>query len=187
MKCAETMKTEPRYYIFQATFLAFEASPWKSCAPVSHLPDAIGFFAVLRGKRHSTTADVAFSSWARVAAGRDGRTARNSRWKSPRAEGAAPQPGAGAPAGKGLPRRHGTRRGVRPGNPALRGHQPRCKPVGCSGMQISCASAETTGLLCLTSCRWKTAGNVSRSGFESWPVATINKKLKSFTVCTYSF
>lgn len=62
-----------------------------------------------------------------------------------------------------------------------------CKSAGYSGMQISCASAENTGLLCLTSCRWKTTGNVSRSGFESWPVATINKKLKSFTVCTYSF
>lgn len=62
-----------------------------------------------------------------------------------------------------------------------------CKSAGYSGMQISCASAKNTGLLCLTSCRWKTTGNVSRSGFESWPVATINKKLKSFTVCTYSF
>ena len=145
------------------------------------------FFAVLRGKMHNIMANIALNRWAHVAAGRDGWTARNSKWKSQMAEGTAPHRGVGAGAGKGLPLQHGTHRGVPPGNRAPRRHECLCKSAGYSGMQISCASAENTGLLCLTSCRWKTTGNVSRSGFESWPIATINKKLKSFTVCTYSF
>lgn len=37
------MEIEPRYCIFQATFLAFKEAPWESCTPVSYRPDAITF------------------------------------------------------------------------------------------------------------------------------------------------
>lgn len=178
------MKIEPRYYIFHATFLAFKEAPWKSCTPVSYLPDAIIFRSPKR-KAHNIVATVALKRWAHVSAGRDGWAARNSKWQSQMAEGTAPL--GGARVGNGLPLQLRAHRGVGGETVPHAGTNASVNQPGIQGCKLAVPVQKITGLLCLTTCRWKTTGNVSRSGFESWPIATINKKLKSFTVCTYSF
>lgn len=170
------MKIEPRYCIFQATFLAFKGTPWKSCTPPSHLSNAIILCSAKRKKPSTMARNASSRCWIRWR-WMDGKEQWVGKPNSRRHSTVS--------AGKGLPLQHRHTPRVWPGNHAPHSHQ--CNSSRFWGMQISCASAENTGLVCLTSCRWKTVGSVSRSGFESWPVATINKKLKSFTVCTYSF
>lgn len=179
------MKTEPRHYILQATSLASKEALWQSCTPVSYLPHAIPFFftprrnAQYEGQRGVGQAGSHHSNVQQVE--RDGckeTAGAKNKWQAQQGDNTGVRAWSKA-AAKGLQLQHGAGAGLRP--------VPTLQTGWVGGMQMSCASAGSTGLVCLTSCRWETVGNVSRSGFESWPVVTINKKLKSFTVCTYSF
>lgn len=184
------MKTEPRHYILQAKSLPSKEATWQDWTPVSYLPCTIPFFSLLEGETHSTRDNMELGRLAHITATcsrlnwTDIKKQQVQKTNGTRAGGNAAVCAQSMAATKGLQLQHGTGSGLRP--VPTQGPVPlQASWVG--GMQMSCASGGSTGLMCLTSCRWETAGNVSRSGFESWPVVTINKKLKSFTVCTCSF